>query len=87
VTPLDGTMLSGPVLTHCALRPRAASDAPGTRRTLPGQPENGRFMRFRHRQKRKTLALARLLAGLDSEARKERRWEPRRAFRMSSGRV
>jgi hypothetical protein len=42
-------------------------------------------MRFRRRNKRKTIVLARLLAGLDSEARRERRWEPGRAFRVSTG--
>ncbi|HET7854919.1 MAG TPA: hypothetical protein VFL41_00530 [Gaiellaceae bacterium] len=44
-------------------------------------------MHFRRTQKRKTLALARLLAGLESEARKERPWEPRKAYRLSAGRV
>jgi hypothetical protein len=44
-------------------------------------------MRFGRRQKRKTLVLARLLAGLDSEARRQRPWEPRRAFRVSAGRA
>jgi hypothetical protein len=44
-------------------------------------------MRFRRRQKRKTVALARLLAGLDSEARRERPWEPRKAYRASLGRI
>ncbi|HET9324028.1 MAG TPA: hypothetical protein VFO03_09130 [Gaiellaceae bacterium] len=44
-------------------------------------------MRLRRRQKRKTLAMARLLAGLDSEARRERRWEPRRPVRITYGRL
>jgi hypothetical protein len=39
------------------------------------------------RQKRKTVALARLLAGLESEARRERPWEPRKAYRLTTGRV
>jgi hypothetical protein len=39
------------------------------------------------RQKRKTLVLARLLAGLESEARRERPWEPRKAYKISPGRV
>ena len=43
-------------------------------------------MRFRRIHKRKTLALARLLAGLESEARRERPWEPRRPVRISYGR-
>jgi hypothetical protein len=42
-------------------------------------------MRLYRRNKRKALVLARLLAGLDSEARRERRWEPRRTFRLSAG--
>ena len=37
------------------------------------------------RRKRKALALARLFAGLDSEARKGRLWEPRRTYRVSTG--
>jgi hypothetical protein len=37
------------------------------------------------RRKRKTLALARLFAGLDAEARKGRLWEPRRPYRVSTG--
>jgi hypothetical protein len=37
------------------------------------------------RRKRKALALARLFAGLDAEARKRRVWEPRTAYRLSSG--
>jgi hypothetical protein len=44
-------------------------------------------MRFRRRQNRKALTLARLLAGLESEARRERPWEPRRPVRTSYGRL
>jgi hypothetical protein len=44
-------------------------------------------MRFRRRHNRKALVLARLLAGLDAEARKERPWEPRRPVRISYGRL
>jgi len=44
-------------------------------------------MHFRRRNKRKALELARLLAALDAEARRERPWAPRRAFRISPGRV
>jgi hypothetical protein len=44
-------------------------------------------MRIRLRQRRRTLALARLLAGLESEARRERPWQPRKTYRMSAGRV
>jgi hypothetical protein len=41
-------------------------------------------MRNRHR-KRKALALARLFAGLNAEARKRRVWEPRTTYRVSTG--
>ncbi|HEX2292707.1 MAG TPA: hypothetical protein VHH55_05295 [Gaiellaceae bacterium] len=44
-------------------------------------------MRFRRTQKRKTIAVARLLAGLDAEARRERPWRPRRPVRVSYGRL
>jgi hypothetical protein len=44
-------------------------------------------MLFRRRQRQRTVMLARLLAGLDSEARRERPWEPRKAFRTTVGRV
>ena len=44
-------------------------------------------MVFRRRYNRKTLVLARLLAGLDSEARRERPWQPRKAYRLSTGRT
>jgi hypothetical protein len=44
-------------------------------------------MLIRRSQRRRTLALARLLAGLDSEARRERPWEPRKAYRTTLGRV
>jgi hypothetical protein len=44
-------------------------------------------MRIRRRQKRRTIALARLLAGLESEARRERPWEPRKAYRLTPGRA
>jgi hypothetical protein len=37
------------------------------------------------RNKRKALVLARLLAALDAEARRERPWAPRRGFRVSTG--
>jgi hypothetical protein len=53
----------------------------------PLGPKNGRSMHFRRRNKRKALELARLLAALDAEARRERPWAPRRAFRISPGRV
>jgi hypothetical protein len=43
-------------------------------------------MRLRRNHKRKTLALARLLASLDAEARRERPWEPGKAYRLSVGR-
>lgn len=56
-------------------------------RRWPFGAEDARSMHFRRTQKRKTLALARLLAGLESEARKERPWEPRKAYRLSAGRV
>jgi hypothetical protein len=55
------------------------------RKEVTSRGRNRRFMRFRRRNKRKTIVLARLLAGLDSEARRERRWEPGRAFRVSAG--
>jgi hypothetical protein len=42
-------------------------------------------MHFRRRNKRKALVLARLLTALDAEARRERPWSPRRAFRISPG--
>jgi hypothetical protein len=44
-------------------------------------------MLFRRRQRHRTLMLARLLAGLESEARRERPWEPRKAYRTTAGRV
>ncbi|HEU4943484.1 MAG TPA: hypothetical protein VFT18_09470 [Gaiellaceae bacterium] len=44
-------------------------------------------MRFRLRQNRKKLVLARLLVGLESEARRERPWQPRKAYRLSTGRT
>jgi hypothetical protein len=40
---------------------------------------------FHRRQKRKALVLARLLAALDAEARREQPWAPRKAFRLSTG--
>jgi hypothetical protein len=44
-------------------------------------------MHFRRQNKRKAIVLARLLAALDAEARRERAWAPRRAFRISPGRI
>jgi hypothetical protein len=42
-------------------------------------------VRYRRRNKHKALVLARLLAALDAEARRERQWAPRRGFRLSTG--
>jgi hypothetical protein len=44
-------------------------------------------MRLRRRDKRKTIAVARLLAGLESEARRESLYRPRKAHRLSVGRA
>lgn len=49
--------------------------------------EDARFVRIRRSQRRRTIALARLLAGLEAEARRERPWEPRKAYRLSAGRT
>jgi hypothetical protein len=44
-------------------------------------------MRIRRLHKRRTLALARLFAGLEAEARKKQPWQPGKAYRMSVGRT
>ena len=45
--------------------------------------EDRESVRTSRRQKRRILALARLLVGLEFEARRQRPWEPRKVYRLS----
>jgi hypothetical protein len=55
-------------------------------RRCPPEREHPGSVSLRRHNKRKTVALARLLTALDSEARREQAWRPRRAYRISVGR-